>query len=288
MRRNSVAAIVVLLALALAGPAYGIVGGAVDNDRHPNVGILLGVDLRPGGYIGLYSCSGTLVAPNKFLTNAHCLPGTLAEAEHFAGEGFAVDELRISFGSSFAQGEDLLGPVPDITPYITAKSWKANPGYSQAPDEPLTYESIANDLGVVTLSKPAAKVFPRAQPATLPPAGYLTKVVKRDYTLVGYGQGINFPPLKDDRYFDATRRFASAKEDWVTDTLVSLRGVPQSGSPEDGGSACQGDSGGAIFHDSYLAAVIAAADFQCHKVTLGPRLDGPLARDFLASQNLLP
>ena len=287
-RRSLVATIGLLLVVAIASPALGIVGGAEDGDRHPNVGIVVGVDLRPGGYIGLYSCSSTLVAPDKVLTNAHCLPGSLPFADELAAEGLTVDELRISFRSSFAQGEDLLGPVVDVTPYITARSWTANPGYAPFASDGATYDSITNDLGVVTLSKPAARVFPSARPATLPPAGYLSRVAKRDYTMVGYGQGITYPPLKDDRFFDGTRRFASAKEDWITDTVVRLRGVPQSGSPEDSGSSCQGDSGGAVFHDSYLAAVIAASDFQCHKDTYGPRLDGPIARGFLRSQGLLP
>ena len=287
--RNQVAGLLVgMSVLVLASPAHAIVGGAVDGDQHPNVGILVGVDLRPGGYIGLYSCSGTLVAPDKFLTNAHCLPGGLPFAEELVAEGFAVDELRISFAGSFAQGEDLLGPVPDVTPFITARSWVANPGYSSAPGRPDSYEAFANDLGVVTLSRPAAKVFEQARPATLAPAGYLSKVDKREYTLVGYGQGITFPPLKDDRFFDATRRMASSREDWATTTLIQLRGVPQSGSAEDSGTACSGDSGGAILHGPYLVGVIAGSDVACHKVSLGPLLDGPIARAFLSSLHLLP
>jgi hypothetical protein len=284
MRRYSVIAILVLLYGLLTAPANAIVGGSADGDRHPNVGILLGVDLRSGGYIGLYSCSGTLVAPDRFLTNAHCLPGGLPFSEELAAQGLVVDELRISFATAFAPGRDLLGQVADIKPYITAKTWAANPDYS--PTGPLTNEKLANDLAVVTLAKPARLVFPRAEPATLPPAGHLATTAKRDYRLVGYGQQIALPPLKDDRFFDATRRVASAKEESITESLVYLRGVPQSDSPDDSGVACQGDSGGAIFQGAYLVGVIAASDNDCHKFTVGPRLDGAIARDFLRSLHL--
>jgi hypothetical protein len=286
MRRIFTAVLTAMLLVTAIGPASGIVGGTVDGEQHPNVGILELVDLRPGGYIGLGSCSGTLIAPDKFLTAAHCLPGTNFFEDDLAADGYVIDELRISFKSSFAWGNDLLGPVPDITPYIKAKSWVANPGFQPPEDRGITYEQIANDLGVVTLSKNASSVFPLAKPALLPPAGYLVEAPKRDYTLVGYGLGISYPPLKEDRFFDATRRYASSKEDWKTDTLLALRGVPQSGSPEESGVTCEGDSGGPIFHGRYLVAPISAGDFQCHKYSFGARLDGPIARGFLARLGL--
>ena len=65
--------IVLAAALAVAGPAYAITGGTPDGQGHPAVGLLL-ADAGPAGFQP--DCSGALVAPDVFVTAAHCFIGT--------------------------------------------------------------------------------------------------------------------------------------------------------------------------------------------------------------------
>jgi hypothetical protein len=57
--------------LLIAGGAGAIVGGTVDNDGHPNVGLVVILDQR--GTLA-DACTGTLIAPTVVLTAEHCLP----------------------------------------------------------------------------------------------------------------------------------------------------------------------------------------------------------------------
>jgi hypothetical protein len=269
------ALVAVVTALGLTPPAGGIVGGALDGDRHPNVGIMVGIDVRPGGHIAVYTCSGTLVAPDVYLTASHCLPERLPFADELVEEGLEIDELRVGFASEHAMGEDLWGPYPAIEPYIQADSWAINPDYPA---------NVYDDYGLVYLDRPAASLFPGVTPAALPPAGYLDRVAKRDYVLVGYGSHKLVPPVTDELLFDGSRRWAAARQSVLDDVSLTLRGSPMSNSPEESGVSCPGDSGGAIFHGQYLVGVISAGDFLCKKRSLGPRLDGAQFRRFLADQ----
>jgi hypothetical protein len=278
------ALVAVVTALGLTPPAGGIVGGALDGDRHPNVGVMVAIDVRPRGHIAIYTCSGTLVAPAVYLTASHCLPERLSFAQELVEEGLEIDELRVSFASEHAMGEDLLGPFPEFAPYVEVDSWAINPDYPVKTDRGATAESIANDYALVYLDRSAASVFPGVTPAALPPAGYLDRVAKRDYVLVGYGTYKVVPPVTDELLFDGSRRWAAARQSKLTSTYMELRGSPLSNSSEESGVSCPGDSGGAIFHGSYLVGVISAGDFLCQKYSLGPRLDGAQFRGFLADQ----
>ena len=65
----SVGFIIVILALLLVTPVLAITFGEPDYDGHPNVGAM--IVQEPDGVKYLY-CSGTLIAPDVFLTAAHC------------------------------------------------------------------------------------------------------------------------------------------------------------------------------------------------------------------------
>lgn len=274
-----------LLAILLTGPARALVGGELDGERHPNVGILVGVDVRPQGEILLYTCSGTLVGRTAFLTAGHCLPEGLPFLDELTADGFTVDELRVSFGSSYEQGEDLLGPIPIFEPYVKARSWVLNPGYP-GPDAPFDGTFIANDLGVVNLSKDPSTIFRAARPAALPPRDYLVTKALRDFTLVGYGV-YAIDRNRENAQFDGARRSGSSRMAELQPDWFGVRGQPKSQSDEDRAVSCPGDSGGAIFHGGYLVGVISGGDFACKQYTVAPRLDGPIAQDFLAATGVI-
>ena len=81
--------IVLAAALAVAGPAYAITGGTPDGQGHPAVGLLL-ADAGPAGFQP--DCTGALVAPDVFVTAAHCFIGTASNhvLDHLRRAGFAA------------------------------------------------------------------------------------------------------------------------------------------------------------------------------------------------------
>ena len=56
-----------IAAAFIAAPALAVTGGDADGNAHPSVGMLLF-----SGGDGLYSCTGTLIAPTLVVTAAHC------------------------------------------------------------------------------------------------------------------------------------------------------------------------------------------------------------------------
>ena len=63
--RALTAATAAIIAVAFAAPAVAVTGGEADGNGHPSVGLLL-----YSGGDGLYSCTGTLIAPTVVLTDA--------------------------------------------------------------------------------------------------------------------------------------------------------------------------------------------------------------------------
>ncbi|HEV2761435.1 MAG TPA: trypsin-like serine protease, partial [Pyrinomonadaceae bacterium] len=74
MRRTSFCLLVLMLCALLATSAWAITYGQPDENRHPNVGALVG-QFSSGKFP---YCSGTLISPTVFLTAAHCNIGTSA------------------------------------------------------------------------------------------------------------------------------------------------------------------------------------------------------------------
>jgi hypothetical protein len=68
MKRFSILAVLVLILALGALPAAAITGGELDGEAHPNVGLMIAdIDGEPA-----WRCSGTLIAPDVFLTAGHC------------------------------------------------------------------------------------------------------------------------------------------------------------------------------------------------------------------------
>ena len=116
----SLTAALVLLAL----PAMAITYGTDDGNLHPEVGALVGT-FSSGTYP---YCSGTLIAPNVFLTAAHCDLGT--------------SRVTVTFDSKFSSKSKLL-----------SGTYYADPLYNQAQSDP-------HDIAVVVLDAPVKGIVP--------------------------------------------------------------------------------------------------------------------------------
>src|SRR4051812_4186238 len=144
--RNTIPAAVVACAVALT--ALAITYGQPDGNKHPEVGALVGT-FSSGTFP---YCSGTLIAPNVFLTAAHCDLGTA--------------RVFVTFDSAFSSKSKLL-----------SGTYYADPLRNQAQSDP-------HDIAVVVLDSAVKNVAP----ARLPGAGSLSALRVNDpFTSVGYG-----------------------------------------------------------------------------------------------------
>ena len=252
---------VVLLAgmLIAAQPVSAITFGQLDGDEHPNVGAVV-IQVEGQQYA---ICSGTLIAPDVFLTAAHCVEDD--------------EELWVSFDSTFDQQSDLIAGTADA--HDLFGSGGANNTY---------------DIAVILLEEEIEGVTP----AELPTAGLLDELHaqhvlrERTFTAVGYGtvrdDKTGGPHALQGRPDETARRYAlqsawSLQKSWL---LLSMQ--PATG---DGGT-CYGDSGGPHFlggvDSNLVVSITVTGDRFCRATDKTYRLDTAWARDFLDEYVELP
>jgi hypothetical protein len=256
-----------LASLLAAGMASAITYGQPDGNRHPNVGAPVVADEQGEGE---FLCgSGTLIAPDVFLTAAHCMFGS---EQFFRG---------VTFDNVYDPGTSVVYPgTLHIHPdYVF-------PGPNSDP----------KDLAVVVLDDPVAGI----QPASLPSAGLLDQLANdgelkdQRFTVVGYGTTERtHEPGSGAPVFDGsgTRRYAVSSFSALNKTVLRLAQNPSTG---DGGT-CFDDSGGPHFlgagaQETDVTVSIGApkGDLRCRAMNQTYRLDTPSARAFLGQYVTLP
>lgn len=244
--------LVLLLVSAFALTALAITYGQPDGNRHPQVGALVGT-FSSGTYP---YCSGTLIAPNVFLTAAHCDLGG--------------SRVYVTFDTKFSSKSKLY-----------AGTFYFDTQYNQAQDDP-------HDIAVVVLDKPVAGITP----ARLPKAGQLNSLsVNQKFTAVGYGgqEAVNQPGGPVIAYLD-TREYSVSSLDAVNPAWLRLS---QNQATGDGGT-CYGDSGGPNFlgagasETNIVAGTTITGDSLCKATNVIYRTDTPSARAFLSRFVTLP
>jgi hypothetical protein len=255
-RKILVLFLILLVALLIVIPAQAITFGQLDGDLHPNVGALIWDHPVYGKDI---VCSGTLIAPNVFLTAAHCV-------NWMPSAGVNPDEVWVTFDS-----------VPD------AETSTFYPGTYHVNPNAWHDSSDAEDIAVVVLDEPITDITP----AVLPPAGLLDQM-KDDHALkeqhfvtVGYGT------VREDKtggphplYWEGARRFAVQSYNALTKGWLKLSMNPATG---DGGT-CYGDSGGPHFlgDSNMVVSLTVTGDAWCRATDVTYRLDIESARSYLA------
>lgn len=251
---------VVLLACCslVASPALAIVNGGPDGDAHPQVGEVY--DLAT-------SCTGTLIAPDVFLTAGHC-----TEALRFYQETYGLD-VYVSLA------EDVAWPEPDRL----AVHVETHPRYAMGPN---TSEFVEFDVGLVFLKDAVAGVTP----GTLPGAGAVADLEDRALLeIVGYGArgfatggGPPSPGGYDSRYGAVVElRLANERNAVLEDQMIRTSQSPGHGL----GGGCYGDSGGPVFRPGTLEllAVYSWGQRRCTGVAHAQRLDHPEILEWIRS-----
>ena len=259
MRRLLVVVAALALLLTSALPALAITYGEPDEGRHPNVGeMVIAVN---GGLFGI--CSGTLIAPDVFLTAAHCTA--------FA-ESLGLTEAFVTFDEAFD---------PDTSTLLSG-TMVTNPAFSQR-------QSDTGDIAVILLDAPATGLTP----AELPTLGLLDQTNQKNglkgqtFTAVGYGvhevQVGGGPPVFPG---GDTRRVSSSSFSALNKTWLRLSQNPSTG---DSGT-CFGDSGGPNFlgDSDLIASITITGDAMCRSTNVTYRLDTTSARGFLDDYVVLP
>jgi hypothetical protein len=251
MRKSLVACSVVAVALVCTAVGLAITNGGPDGSGHPAVGALLAQQAFSDGT--WEECTGTLIAPNVFLTAAHCDEG--------------VSRVDVTFDSVYTASSG--------TTY--SGTWHADPAYNKSQSDP-------HDIAVVVLDKAPKGI----KPAQLPKAGSLSSLGVNDpITSVGYGaQSVSSGPGGHVFHYADIRYVAVGSVNSITPSWVRASMNPATG---DGGT-CYGDSGGPNFvgDTNVIAGTTITGDFYCRATNVDYRLDTPSARAFLAQYVTLP
>ena len=222
-------------------------------------------------------CSGTLIAPDVFLTASHC---TVFFEQTLAPAGYTA---FVSFDNPI--------PFADLTSkstrLVTVTDVVSNPAYNQA-------QSDSGDIAVLLVDPRDTRGI---TPAVLPTAGLLDQLAAQNglknavFTAVGYGVQNRVtgggPPFFQDRN-PVPRMYAFSTFHSLNGGYLRLSQNPATG---DGGT-CFGDSGGPNFLNvngtRTLVAITITGDSVCRSTNVDLRLDTQLSRAFLAPYVSLP
>ena len=253
--------------LGPAGAPSLIVNGTPTGSSYSSVGALM-VDFNKDGVLNGddEDCTGSLIAPDVFLTAAHCV----------------VDPVYFPPGTQF-----YVSFAPDLyaksIKVIKATSVVHDPGYGHD-------EANLHDEALVFLPKGSTKGM---TPLTLPPAGALDIMAAQGglttsvFMNVGYGTSASRRGIPSFGY-DGKRNmskspFMALQPNWL--------GLLMNESATGLGGDCYGDSGGPKFlvgDNSTVYATVTTGDYNCRATTWDYRLDTGSARAFLGQFVTLP
>ena len=268
LRKIFILTLVLVFLLVASTPAQAISYGTFDGTAHPNVGSMVA---KVGDNYYQW-CSGTLIAPQVFLTASHCTAPVGAFLAANPGSQMLVTfDPTISTSSTYYTG-----------------LWHTNPAYltARGNDDP-------GDVAVIVLDHAPIGI----SPANLPDAGLLDHLkdqhVLNDtrFTAVGYGDVRNTNQkawqslLGNLDRNQAEQGFLSLTSAWITFSMNLATG---------NGGTCYGDSGGPHFihlngvETNIVVAVTVTGDVNCKATDKDYRVDTEAARNFLSNYVTLP
>jgi hypothetical protein len=298
MRRFAVALVGALVAgLGMASPAGAITYGEPDAGEHPYVGFMIFYKPTEPGW---FSCSGTLLDSNTFLTAGHCTYGIGTDGEVVLD----ADEQVVTTGGTDVwvtfDDTDVLDGWPARADYATEEelyearsAWlDSNPDYISGTAYPHPdYDDFAGfpvnyDVGVVELDR-AAPVTTFGELAPLGTAEALVDAAQNPNDAlvenVGYGiQSVQPHPQDEETRYKSTSRIIEVKGNIARGGNLHTLNNPSSTGGQ--GGTCFGDSGGPVLVNN-TNEVIAVVSFgfsgTCHGADYSWRVDTQDSYDFI-------
>jgi hypothetical protein len=286
------AASIVAVLTATAAPGGAITYGEPDAGEHPYVGFMIYfVPSEPGWF----SCSGTLLDADTFLTAGHCTYDIGVDGVDGAPSGGT--DVWVTFDET-----DVLAGWPARADYPTEealyearRAWlEANPDYTQGTAYPHPdYDDFSGfpvtfDVGVVELDE-ASTVTTFGELADVGAADELAGATGRGRNdalveTVGYGiQAIQPNPMDiESRYKSTSRIVEVSGNQAVGGNLHTLNNPSEVGGR---GGSCFGDSGGPVFvndTNQVLGVVSYGPSATCHGADYAWRVDTVDAHEFVS------
>jgi hypothetical protein len=273
-----------------AAPVAAITYGEPDAGEHPYVGFMIFFSPSDPGW---FSCSGTLMDADTFLTAGHCtFPVGTDGAESPSAGG---NDVWVTFDpTDTLAGWPARADFPDeATLYAARSAWlNANPEYTKGvaiPDP--SYDDFASfpvnhDVGVVELDE----LVTMATYGVLAPLGTAESMAATPSTrnnalveTVGYGiQAIQPHPLEVESRYKATSRIIEINGSIARGGNLHTLNNPSAVGGR--GGSCFGDSGGPLFINN-TNEVVAVVSFgfsgTCHGADYSWRVDTQPAYDFI-------
>ena len=288
--KSGLVALAMVVALAVASPVGAITYGQPDAGEHPYVGFMIFFDASEPGW---FSCSGTLLDADTFLTAGHCTFPVATDGEEDGTPG--GNDVWVTFNSTdVLAGWPARADYPDEQSLYEARSaWlNDNPDYvkGMAIPNPL-YDDFAsfpanNDVGVVELDDDVAM----STYGVLAPLGTAQTLAaapsQRNSALVetvGYGiQSVQPKPMDETTRYKSTSRIVALNGNISRGgNLHTLNNPSAVGGV---GGSCFGDSGGPVFVNNtnqILAVVSFGFSGTCHGADYSWRVDTQPSYDFI-------
>jgi secreted trypsin-like serine protease len=215
-------------------------------------------------------CTGTLIAPNVFLTASHCTQYYTDELAPLGYTAYVSFDKSIAFGDLTNVKKTSLIPVTQVV---------TNPNYNQS-------QSDSGDIAVLIIPQNSTRGI---TPAQLPTCGLLDQLSVQNglktakFTAVGYGVqnrvvGGGMPYFQDIN--PIPRMYAVSSFNSLNGGYLRLSQNPSTGN----GGACYGDSGGPNFltlnGQQIIVAITITGDAVCRSTNVAYRLDTDSARQF--------
>jgi hypothetical protein len=295
MRRISTtflaAASVVAVVTAAASPTGAITYGEPDDGEHPYVGfIIYFVPSAPGWF----SCSGTLLDADTFLTAGHCTFDIGFDGVDGATSG------GTDVWATFQEADVLAGwparadyPTEEAL-YAARRAWlDGNPAYTKGtaihhPDyDDFSGFPVTFDVGVVELDEPSS-LTSFGELADIGAADELAGDTGRGRNdalveTVGYGiQSIQPKPMDIESRYKSTSRIVEVNGNQSRGGNLHTLNNPSAVGGR--GGSCFGDSGGPVFindTNEVLAVVSYGPSATCHGADYAWRVDTGDAHEFV-------
>jgi hypothetical protein len=280
----------IALLLVTAAPVGAITYGEPDAGEHRYVGFMIFfVPSEPGWF----SCSGTLLDANTFLTAGHCTYGIGTDMEDLGTTGGT--DVWVTFDETeVLEGWPARADYPDEESlYEARRAWLESHGFIQGTAIPHPdYDEFSGfpeifDVGLVQLEQSV----PMSTYGELAPLGTIESMFGstgkgRNAALVetvGYGvQSVQPHPESIDSRFKSTSRIVEIRGNISQGGNVHTLNNPSAVGGR--GGSCFGDSGGPLFvnNTNQIVAVVSFGfSATCHGADYAWRVDTQDSYDFI-------